>query len=450
MKKTAIVVMAAGKGVRFYSKYSKLIHNLAGQEMIKYLANTIKEINPKQSIFVVSYQKEEIKSILKDFKIDFVEQKVLNGTAGALKEALKCMNKNIEKVIILPGDTPMIPKELLLEISKKCNAVVGVKTKNPNGYGRLLIKNGKLLEIIEDKDLTEKQKEIDIVNSSIYCLDRTFLEKNISKIKENKNKKEYYLTDIIKIASDKKIEVDCCVEEDEIFLLGPNDKYSFSILEKEVYFKRARKIAQNGGVNIKDLYSLYIDESVKIGRDSTIYPNVFITKESIIEEDVVVLEGTRIVNSHIGKGSVVGPYAVIDNCEIGPNNKVGPFIYVRPETKTKDNVKLGSFVEIKKSSVDKNTKIPHLSYVGDAEVGKDVNIGCGVITCNYDGVKKNKTIIKDRAFIGSDSQLVAPVKIEEDAYIAAGTTVTKDVGKGSLAISRIKQTEIKNYNKRKK
>jgi len=451
LKKTAIIIMAAGAGTRFKSNKSKLLHDLAGKPAIKYISDLVKRIDPAQSVFVLSYQKDEIKDLLaSDSNFCFVEQKILDGTAGAVKVALKELKPDIERVIVIPGDTPNIPEKLIKELAEQKDLItlVGVKLQNPFGFGRIKTNDkNKVLSIIEQNNLKDTNLEdsnINMVNTSIYSFNKTFLDDNIDKIQMNKDKKEYYLTDIISIAHEQDLEIRCIEHEEAEDLIGPNDKAHFSRIAKRIWKKRAIEHALNG-VNIVDPDSVYIDEDVKIEHDSTIYPNVFITGKTSIKTGAVIFEGCRINNTIISKGTHVGPYVFIDDSNIGEDNKLGPFTYIRPGTDTDNKVKIGGFVETKKIKVGEGSKIPHLSYVGDASIGKNVNIGCGVITCNYDGFNKHQTKIGDNVFVGSDTQLVAPVELEDDSYVGAGSTITSIVPSGALAISRTKQKNIEGY-----
>ncbi len=449
--KNAVIVMAAGAGTRFKSKTSKLLHDFAGRPTISYLAKTLSGLKDTQVIFVVSYQKEKIIELLnKDNSFLFVEQKELDGTAGAVRVALPYIDKNVSKIAVVPGDTPLIPFKLISSIldDKADLCVVGCSLDNPSGYGRIKSTNDKKVKaIIEETDLAPKDKKIKVVNTSIYSFKKEFLEKALSKITINKKKKEFYLTDVVGIAVNMKKKINCVRFDDANIVLGANDRLGFLSLAKEVWKKRAIDHINNG-VTIIDPINTYIDEVCSIGVDTCIYPNSFITGDSKIEEDVIILEGCRINNTTIKKGSIVGPYVYTDGAEIGTNNKIGPFTYVRPGTKTADKVKIGGFVETKKTVVGAGSKIPHLSYVGDAFIGENVNIGCGVITCNYDGFKKSVTNVGDNAFVGSDCQLIAPVNIAKNSYVAAGTTVTKDVPEDALALSRTPQKHIDGYVKR--
>jgi bifunctional UDP-N-acetylglucosamine pyrophosphorylase / glucosamine-1-phosphate N-acetyltransferase len=447
-EKTAVIIMAAGAGTRFKSKRSKLLHDMAGKPVIKYLSDMMAKIRPEQTIFVLSYQKEEVISAIGPEKsFSFVEQKVLDGTAGAVRIALAELKPEITKIIVLPGDTPTIPELLVRELMLHTAPVVliGTELPDPTGFGRIkLDENNNVTGIIEETDLKGHDRNIKLVNTSIYGFNRKFLEKNISAIEKNKNKNEFYLTDIIAIARNSDLEIRCIKHNDASEVLGANDRFHLAQLGTKVWLERAKKHSENG-VSFVSPGRVYMDEGVQIGKDSEIYPDVFLTGSTVIDEDVTILEGCRINNAKISRGSSIGPYVIIDEAEIGEENKIGPFSYVRPGTKTNKKVKIGGFVETKKITVGDGSKIPHLSYIGDASIGKNVNVGCGVITCNYDGFKKHRTEIGDNVFIGSDSQLIAPVKLENDSYVAAGTTVTNDVPKGDLAISRGKQRNLEGY-----
>ncbi|MCX6111966.1 MAG: bifunctional UDP-N-acetylglucosamine diphosphorylase/glucosamine-1-phosphate N-acetyltransferase GlmU [Proteobacteria bacterium] len=450
-EKTAIIIMAAGAGTRFKSKKSKLLHNVAGKPAIKYLSDMMIKLNPEQAVFVLSHQKDEVMNAIGDNNaFSFVEQKTLDGTAGAVRVAMTKIKPEVTRVIVLPGDTPTIPEMLVRELMVHTAPIVlvGTELNDPKGFGRIKVdEDNNVIEIIEETDLKGFDRNIKLVNTSIYSFNRKFLEKSLSEITLNPNKKEFYLTDIIAIARNTGLEIRCLKHDDPEQVLGANDRFHFAHLGAKVWLDRTKKHSE-AGVSFICPERTYVDEDVQIGKDSAIYPDVFITGNTVIDEDVTILEGCRINNSKISSGSIIGPYVIMDEAEIGSENKIGPFTFVRPGTKTKKKVKIGAFVETKKVTVDEGSKIPHLSYMGDASIGKNTNIGCGVITCNYDGFTKSKTEIGDNVFIGSDSQLIAPVKINDDSYVAAGTTVTNEVPSGDLAISRVKQKNLDGYAKK--
>lgn len=446
--KTALIIMSAGAGTRFKSNISKLLHNFAGKPVISYLVDLAKKNKPAQTIFVVSHQKEELIKIIGDYDgFYFAEQKILDGTAGAVRVAIPLISNDITKVVIMPGDTPTIPAELISELMSMSDkaVVVGTRVDSPGSYGRIKTNDtGCVVKIIEGTDLSKDDEKINLVNTSIYCFDRNILEQMLKNISKNKNKNEFYLTDLIELISSSGEKVACIDFKDAELVLGPNDRRSLVEQGLNTWLRRAYKYLDNG-VTVVDPSRVYIDEGVVIEKDVSINPDVYITGTTIIEENVQILEGCRINNSKIAKDSIIGPYVVMDGCNIGIENKIGPFTYLRPGTNTDAKVKIGAFAETKNVKVGEGSKIPHLSYVGDASLGKGVNIGCGVITCNYDGVKKHHTSIGDNVFIGSDSQLVAPVNINDGAYVAAGTTVTAEVPSEALAISRVKQKNLEGY-----
>ena len=450
-EKTALIIMAAGAGTRFKSKRSKLLHNVAGKPSIKYLSDMMIRLNPEQVVFVLSHQKEElIAAIGENNAFSFAEQKTLDGTAGAVRVAMAKIKPEVTRVIVLPGDTPTIPEMLVRELMVHTAPIVlvGAELADPKGFGRIKMdEDNNVSEIIEETDLKGFDRNIKLVNTSIYSFNRKFLEKSLSEITLNPNKKEFYLTDIIAIARNAGLEIRCLKHDDADQVLGANDRFHLARLGTKIWLERVKKHSENG-VSFIGPERTYVDEDVQIGKDTEIYPDVFITGNTVIDEDVTILEGCRIKNSKIARGSTIGPYVIMDEAEIGPENKIGPFTFIRPGTKTKKKVKIGGFVETKKITVDEGSKIPHLSYIGDASIGKNVNIGCGVITCNYDGFIKSKTEIGDNVFIGSDSQLIAPVTLHDDSYVAAGTTVTNNVPSGDLAISRGKQRNLEGYAKK--
>lgn len=447
MNKTAVIVMAAGAGTRFKSKKSKLLHNIAGKPTILYLSNTLKKLNPSQVIFVVSYQKEEITEFLKDYKFDFAEQKQLDGTAGAVRVGMEKVKEDINRIVVLPGDTPFIPENVIKSMmeTKSPISLLAVNLDDPSGYGRIKTDAKKhVVKIIEESDLDASTKKIKLVNSSIYSFDKKILQAGLEKIKKNSKKNEYYLTDIFDISRKNNKKIECIITDDSISLLGANNRKQLCEVSKKMWRLRAEKFMDEG-VSFIDADRVFLDEEVKINTDVTIYPDVFIEGTCEIGEDVTIYQGCHIKNTKIAKGTTIGPYVIIDDSVIGEDNKIGPFTHVRQGTVTSKSVKIGSFVETKKIIVGNKSKIPHLSYIGDASIGENSNIGCGVITCNYDGFNKHKTTIGNNVFVGSDCQLIAPVTLSDDTYVATGTSVTKNTEKGDMAIGRVRQENKPGY-----
>lgn len=362
------------------------------------------------------YLREQVEEVLGK-RVKYAYQEELLGTGHAVSQAEKYLKGKKGKVVILYGDVPIIRPETLRNlvnksiIQKECATVLTAIYDNPTGYGRIVRdEGGSIKEIVEEKDADQLQKEIKEINSGIYCFDIEELLLALKEVKPNNVQGEYYLTDVIKIMNEKGLKTGAMIVEDNTEILGVNDRAQLELLTR-VLKVRINAMHMRNGVTIEDATTTYIYDEVIIGRDTVIHPN------TTIKGDVII-------------GS---------NCEIGPN------AYIREGCRIADNVKIGNFVELKKTIVDEGTKIPHFIYLGDCEIGKNTNIGCGTITCNYDGVNKNKTLIGDDCFIGSNVNFVAPVKIGNNSKIAAGSTITDDVPANTLAIARERQTNKEGY-----
>ena len=384
------LIMAAGKGTRMKSKKSKLIQKIYGKELVERVVELAERIGSNEIVAVVGYLREQIEAVLED-RVKYAYQEELLGTGHAVMQAERFLKGKKGKVVILYGDVPLIRLETLKNlinksiVGKEYATVLTAIYNNPTGYGRIVRdEGGSIKEIIEEKDATITQKEIKEINSGIYCFDIEALVDAIHKITPDNAQGEYYLTDVIKIMNEQGLKTGAMIVEDNTEILGVNDRTQLELLNR-VLRNRINNIHMRNGVTIEDINTTYIYDDVIIGMDTVIHPN------TIIKGDVVIGE----------------------NCEIGPN------AYIREGSRIADNVKIGSFVEIKKTMVDSGSKVPHFTYLGDCEVGKNTNIGCGSITCNYDGVNKNKTLIGDNCFIGSNVNLVAPVKIGNNSKIAA-------------------------------
>ena len=404
------VIMAAGKGTRMKSNKSKLVHKIYDKELVKRVADLAKEVGSDQIITVVGHLKEQVQEVLGD-SVKYAYQEELLGTGHAVMQARKYLEGKKGKVIILYGDVPIIRKSTLENLviksykNKEYATLLTAIYENPTGYGRIIRdEGGNIKAIVEEKDANMFEKEIKEINSGIYCFDIEELLEALKLIKPNNVQGEYYLTDVIKIMNDKGLKTGAVIVEDNTEILGVNDRAQLELLTR-VLRMRINATHMRNGVTIEDANSTYIHDNVKIGIDTVIHPN-----------------------TTIKSGVIIG-----ENCEIGPN------AYIREGCVIGNNVKVGNFVELKNVKIGDRTKVPHFIYLGDAEVGKDGNIGCGTITCNYDGKNKNKTKIGDRAFIGSNVNLVAPVTLGDDVLIAAGSTITEDVPDGKLGIARQRQ-----------
>jgi len=434
----AVIVLAAGKGTRMKSELPKVLHSIAGKPMIGHVIDTAMNLKPKHLITVLGPNMTDVARAIAHTSQSVVQNERL-GTADAVKPALAVLGKFDGIIIILYADTPLIKHETLISMVRKLDktdvAVLGFMAKDATGYGRLVLdKNNNLKKIIECKDATNEEKKINLANSGIFACKGKILPKLIKQV-DNKNAKgEYYLTDIVAIASKDGYKTGY-ITGDEQEVQGVNDRAQLSDAEY-IYQQRMRYKFMVDGVTMPDPESVYFWYDTKIAKDVTIGQNVVFGEEVEIESNVEIRPFCHIVGAKIGKSSIIGPFARL-----------------RPGTNIAANVRIGNYVEIKKTDIKAGTKIPHLSYIGDAKIGKDANIGAGTITCNYDGFSKYVTEIGDGVFIGSNSVLVAPVKIGTDAFVAAGSTITKNVPKEALAIGRAKQTEklgwIKIFRKRK-
>lgn len=413
------VVLAAGKGTRMKSNKSKLVHKIYGKELVKRVVETAEKSDIKDIIAVVGYKKEEVQKVLGD-TVKYAYQEEMLGTGHAVLQAEEYLEGRKGKVVVLNGDVPIIRPETIKKLieksikNKEYATVLTAIYNNPTGYGRIIRDDGgNVKEIVEEKDLSEEQKSNKEINAGIYCFDIEELLKALKELKPNNAQGELYLTDVVKIMNDKGLKTGAVIVKDNTEILGVNDRMQLELLTK-VLKMRINQYHMQNGVTIEDIDNTYIYDDVEIGMDTVIHPN------TTIKSDVVIGE----------------------NCEIGPN------AYIREGCRLANTVKIGSFVEIKKAIIGEETKVPHLSYMGDCEIGGKTNIGCGTITCNYDGFNKSKTIIGEHSFIGSNTNLVAPVTLGENSFVAAGSTITDDVPSDALAIARQRQRNIDGWNKK--
>ena len=433
MKKLTTIILAAGKGTRMNSSLSKVLHPIANQPMLSHIIDKSEKLKSNKIIVVVN-ETFNIPKKKPNSKIIYVVQNQQLGTGDAIKVCLKNIDKVNNRVLILYADVPLINNSTLRKLiklrTKNEIKILAFKKVEKNNYGKLIIQNSVVEKIIEAKEF-KTDNQPDDCNSGVFCASAEGLLKLIPKIKNNNVKKEYYLTDFFGLAFNSKYHTKVVYGSEEEFM-GINNKVELAQAEKIMQNKLRVKFLKQG-VTLIDPETVYFSKDTKIGKDVTIYPNVFI--------------GPKV---SIGSNTTIHPFTHLDDCKIGKNVNIGPNARVRPGSDISDDARIGNFVEIKKSKIGKGSKVNHLAYVGDAILGKNVNIGAGTITCNYDGKNKHITQIGDNAFIGSNSSLVAPLKIEKDAYIGSGSVITKDVSKGALAMERSHQTEIKNWSKRLK
>ncbi len=433
------VVLAAGKSKRMKSKISKIFHNICGKPIIFYVVKALE--NFKVHIVSNPDMKEALEKMFPEAKVHIQQEQ--KGTADALSKAINHIE--FEAFAVVNGDMPLIKGEdietgLNILKLKGLDCLIFTSTlDNPYGYGRIVRENGKIT-IVEEKEATNQIKQIKEVNSGIYIFRTEAALRALPKIEKSSETGEYYLTEIIKYME----KVDT-LEINSENMLGVNTRKQLSEVRR---IMQRRIIDRFEYVTFIDPENTYVNYDVEIGEDTVIYPNVHLKDKTKIGRECIIENGNIIENSVIRDNVHIKPYCVIEESIICDNCEIGPFAHLRPMTELKSCVRIGNFVETKKVKIGKRTKASHLTYLGDAELGEDVNVGCGTITCNYDGYQKNKTIVGDRVFIGSDVQLVAPVKIGNDALIAAGTTVTKDVEPFALAISRVPQVNKPNWVKK--
>ncbi|MDD4780592.1 MAG: bifunctional UDP-N-acetylglucosamine diphosphorylase/glucosamine-1-phosphate N-acetyltransferase GlmU [Tissierellia bacterium] len=449
------IILAAGEGTRMKSDIPKILHKVCGKEMIKYVIEAAEKSEINKNVIILGHGKEKVEECIKDYEVISVEQPVGKDVPYGTGYAVMMAEDNIEdndNVIILCGDGPLITSETLKNLIKyhvENNYAATVMTanfNNPKGYGRIIRNEDmSICDIIEEKDAPEDIKNIKEINTGIFCFKGNMLKEALKKIDTNNSQKEYYLTDTVKVLNKEGFKIGGYVIEDETDIKAVNDRVQLAEVNK-IMQMRINKKHMIAGVTIIDPDNTYIDDSVTIDRDTIIYPGTILEQGTIIGKHCTIGPNARIINSKIKNNVNVDNSKVIES-NIDDNTTVGPFAYLRPGSNLGKNVKIGDFVEVKKSTIGDNSKSSHLSYIGDAEVGKNVNIGCGVVFVNYDGKNKNKTIVGDDAFIGSNSNLVAPIVVNNGGYIACGSTITKDVETDDLAIARARQVNKKGLGK---
>ena len=445
-----IIILAAGKGKRMHSSLPKVMHKVGGKSMLEHVLISAKKLNPSSINVVLSPKIESIKKSFGGYDIAWHIQSEQKGTADAVKIVLPSLKED-EKVLILYADTPLIDANLLDKfinyMPKSDVKVLTVNLEKPFGYGRIIREQAEeeiISKIIEETEADDLQKNIKECNTGIIFSDVSTLNSLISEVKNDNSKKEFYLTDIVSIANLKNMMVVPLLSKETNSLLGVNDKLQLEETE-QIYQSNNRKKFLRQGVTMLDSKSVFFKGDVEIGEDVEIEANVIFEGNVKLGDKVQIKSNTIIKNSVISSGTEVKPYTIIEDSLVGKNCNIGPFARIRPNCTLEESVGIGNFVEVKASNIKKNTKANHLTYLGDSDIGENVNVGAGVITCNYDGVNKHKTVIKDNVFIGSDSQLIAPIIVEEGVTIAAGSTITDNSEKDSLLIARSRQQEKKNW-----
>ena len=447
----SVAILAAGKGTRMKSSLPKVLHKLNGKTILSRVLDTCLELNPDKVFIIVGHKHDVIKKSLKNHKFynktKFVLQEPQNGTGHAIQVLSKELKNFQGKLLVLNGDVPLIEHETLkafIKFHEKEQAdasIITTKLENPFGYGRVFFKNDQIEKIIEEKDCNDNEKTHRIVNSGIYCFDYQRLKNIINNLKNNNKQNEFYLTDAIFLLN-KSFSYEIINSEE---IQGINNRVQLAECE-EIIQKKLKKIHMLNGVTFINPKSATISEDCEIGSDVVIECNTHIRGKTKIENNCIIGPNTFIESSFIKENSIISNSSIF-NSEIMENVIIGPYSHVRPESKISKNCKIGNFAETKNCYLSESVKVNHLSYVGDTNIGKFTNIGAGTITANYDGIKKHKTIIGDNCFIGSNNVLIAPIKIESSVTTGAGSVLNKNVENNSLAISRVRQKNIKNWKK---
>jgi len=441
----SIIILAAGQGTRMYSALPKVLHEIAGKPLLEHVVETAAQLPEAQINVVYGHGGNLVPERLAHLTVNWVEQREQLGTGHAVMQAMSAVAAD-DKVLVLYGDVPLIRAETLQQLLKTDDvALLTVELEDASGYGRIERDNkGQISRIVEHKDASEHQRQIKEVNTGIMACSAQQMAAWLERLDNNNSQGEYYLTDLIEMAVADGVSVSSVFAESEAEVLGVNDRVQLAILEREYQQRQAQKL-MCAGVTVMDPARLDIRGTVIAGQDVVLDINVILEGQVSLGEGVQVGANTIIRNCKVGQGVVIKPHCVLEDAEIGNGATIGPFARIRPEARLAEGVHIGNFVEIKKSTVGKGSKINHLSYIGDSEIGSGVNIGAGTITCNYDGANKHKTIIGDNAFIGSDTQLVAPVTVGKGATIGAGSTITSDTPDNELSLSRSKQISLKGW-----
>ncbi len=456
MKDLCVLIMAAGKGTRMISNRAKVLHTICGKPMLRLIYGAAAGLEPEDILVIIGQDAERVRASLGGVAARFIIQSDQLGTGHAVMTARPEIEGRKGDILVLSGDTPRLTQStlrMLVEhhrVSGAATTLLSATTDEPYGYGRIVRnKTGLIDAIVEEKDATPEQRRIKEVNAGFYCFQIPPLLEALRLVSNSNAQKEYYLTDLVEIQKRNGLRVEALLHPDFHELRGINTRAELAELTKAVRAQKNEDLMA-AGVTLIDPECAYIDLDVAIEKDVTIHPMVTLEGAVRIGEGATIHSGTRIVNSVIGPNVEVLESCLITDSEIGEGSTVGPCAHLKQHTVVGRKCRVGNFVEIKKSSLGEGSKAAHLAYIGDATIGRNVNVGAGVITCNYDGMHKHATIIEDDVFVGTDSQLVAPVRIGRGAYIAAGSCITEDVPPGALGIARSRQTNKEEWARRRK
>jgi bifunctional UDP-N-acetylglucosamine pyrophosphorylase/glucosamine-1-phosphate N-acetyltransferase len=443
----SVVILAAGKGTRMRSQLPKVLHPVAHKPMVQHVIDAAKALNSENISIVYGHGGDQLQSALSHNDANWALQAEQLGTGHAVKVAEQYMPDD-HTVLILYGDVPLIKTstlERLLTVKPDQGiALLTVKLDNPTGYGRIIRENDRVVGIVEQKDATEQELLINEVNTGIMAVNGNLLKGWLNNLSNDNAQGEYYLTDVIAMANKDGYAIETAHPDNGMEVEGANNRVQLAALERE-YQRRETETLMLAGASMRDPLRVDVRGDVTVGQDVELDVNIVFEGRVVIGDNVKVGPNCVLKDCEIGAGTVIEANTLIDQATVGENAQLGPFARLRPNAIVKDKAKVGNFVEMKKSTLGVGSKANHFSYLGDAEIGAGVNIGAGVITANYDGVNKFKTVIGDNAFVGTNSTLVAPINIEENGFVAAGSTVTKDVEKDGLAIARGKQRNIQGW-----
>lgn len=454
MSELISVILAAGKGTRMKSALPKVLHKVGGKPMVQHVLDAAKEAGTTRNVIVIGFGGEKVKETIGE-QAEIVVQAEQLGTGHAVRQAEGVLSGVEGTVLVLCGDTPLLTGALLKKLCKE-HEVSGAKATvltaimpDATGYGRIIRdKAGNVAKIVEHKDATEEERKVQEVNSGIYCFDKKALFDALTKVGCDNAQGEYYLPDVLEILKDQGEKIWATAADDYEETLGINSRVQLAGAEKILRRRKNVELMDNG-VTLLDPDSTFVDADVVIGKDTVIYPFTWLEGKTIIGENCIIGPSSRFSDVKIGN-NVTAQFTYAHECEVADDVTMGPYVHLRPDTKLSEKVKIGNFVEVKNSNIGVGSKLPHLSYIGDCDMGSGVNMGCGTITVNYDGKNKYRTNIGDNVFVGCNSNLVAPVSVSDGAYVAAGSTITKEVPEDNLAVGRARQKNIAGWPDKRK
>ena len=445
MNELCAVILAAGQGTRMRSKLPKVMHQVAGLPMIAYVLEASRPLRAKRTLVVVGYEAERVRESLAGEAIEFVMQRDQRGTGHALLQTAQALSGFDGDLLVLSGDTPMLTSktlEGLVKAHRQAQAAATILTAEvpqPTGYGRVVRdEREELIRIVEEPEATPQEREIHEINAGVYCFAAAPLTSALQALRPSSVKGELYLPDVVALLRERGARVQAFRTADPEEARGINSRAELAEVHRLLWRRTAARLLTEG-VTLLDPERAYVGPLVNVGPDSILYPGVILEGRTAIGEGTTIHSGCRIRDAKIGDGTVILDGCLIQESEIGDACQVGPYAHLRPQARLRSKVKVGNFVEVKKSVIGEGSKVPHLTYIGDTTMGEKVNIGAGTITCNYDGVAKHRTVIEDEVFIGSNTSLVAPISVGRGAIIAAGSTITEDVPADALAFGRAQQ-----------